>query len=177
MYKSEFWEAKVSLNGNKRINIYTYYYPDSIPAYRLYEYEEFSKPYKNSPGSYVLTDSKTVVVERKTPYIPPIDTIPIESPVLLEEMFFSRGITPQSITFKAESRFTLYGEGMSTCTMTPKYYVHGKYIFDGEEVTLYYQRDQSLEIDTTRYLYYPDSLSLIETDDNVFRTTYYSKPF
>lgn len=164
VYDDGFMETKSPLIGKKRYHIFTYYYPDSILNRKVHIFEKYDKEIQG----YEEYNYKEETFDRDTPYIAPIDTLPISSPEILEATFHRVFFLPQSITFKDSSKFYLYGEGMSTCTMTPKYHIHGKYTLEDSVLTLYSQLDGSLDIDTTIYTYTNDSIIQTSTTNKTF---------
>ncbi len=170
VYNNGFEEKRTSFFTQRAHVIYTYYYPDSVLDRKEHIYQKYDKTQK----TYIELSSKTERFERETPYIRPIDTLQIKSPNDLKGHFFRKNLLPQSITFRDSSRFNLYGEGMSTCTTTPHYSVHGKYMYYNDILFLYTQQDQSLKIDTTEFRYTQDSLVQV-TNHRLFDKKYYKR--
>jgi len=152
--------------------IYSYYYPDSI----LNRKEYLDYTYDKSTGNYAEAGFETIYFQRKTPYIPPIDTS-IFSPIQLSQIYTHRSVRPQVIAFSDSSRFKMSSQGMSTSTMAgPRSVVLGKYHLMDDRLVLYTQKHNSLEIDSAVFTYSTDSL-ILTTESDLFRRRYDLKLF
>jgi hypothetical protein len=150
--------------------IRTYYYPDSILDYK----ECISYLYDKSLKDYIVTGREKEAFDRETPYIPPIDTLKLISPIQLSETFTTdnRLIMPQSIIFNDSSQFSLHGQGASTSTTTPNYSYYGKYVIEKDTLTLYTQQPNSLKLSKVQFEYFTDSIIRISEND-LYRKKYY----
>ena len=148
--------------------IYAYYYPDSILSRKVYH----TFMYDKSLGKYVEVGFETIYFQREMPYIPPIDTTAIISPIALTGKFGSGIPRNQSIQFSDSSAFILTGDGPPTSTMSPTYTSTGKYFLENDTLIMFVQKSGSLEIEQTLFRYYTDSLVQLSESD-LFRNKYH----